>query len=303
MLNLLRAEILQMRYRKRVLVTLLLGLVAGLALPLNFVGKMMPYTAMDWEKAQLEQQVCLTHPMRAKDEFDCAVEHFLPEKAPLTQVVQDDLTSMMFLLILVVLGVVIFYTASDFTSGAITTQLTFTPQRSALLFVRTVTGALLGAALNSVVLIAAMSVTLVWYVAGNGFDTINEAPGLLKLLLSSLFLGAMLGAVAALFVFLFGGSLAAIGAVCATLLLIVFSMWLSVSVPTMPTSMAHLSPAYQAVALLDGGYTRVYYPTPESDPVMSFVITRGESLMYFSVAVVLLWLITAFLFNRRDLKH
>ncbi len=286
--NLLMAEFLRVRYRKRVLVSLLLMLAGGLMLPMTYVGGAMPVTAEERESARLQaiEEGCP----------DC-VGDYLRQPLDLSAL-GEYMKGYGLIIAFLALVTCILYVGSDFISGAISVHLTFTPSRGKLLAARTLVSGALGAVVSGTVLMAMCSVTLVWFVSANGFDAVGNANGMLELLVSGTLLGFFAGLVASLAVFL-GGMIPALGACAACTVIFLMSL----QGFALSAGWAHIFPWWQGIALLYGTYStdlgQLVDHTWQSNPT---TFTRVEALIYFPVVIGLLWVAAHIVFRRRDIR-
>lgn len=285
--NLLMAEVLRMRYRKRVLVSILLMLAGGLMLPMTYVGGAMPVTTEEVESARRQAMEegcpeCFNDYLRQPSDL-----------ATLVQYMSDFGLPIAFL----ALVTCILYVGSDFTSGAISVHLTFTPSRGKLLTARTLVSGVLGAVVSATVLMAMCSVTLVWFVSANGFDAVGNANGMLELFVTGTLLGFFAGLVASLAVFL-GGMILALGA-CAACTVI----WLMTMMGfLLPAQWAHIFPWWQGMALIRGKLSLDLGKFVDNTWQSNFTtFTRAEALVYFPVVIGLLWVAAHLSFRRRDI--
>ncbi|MFD0865360.1 hypothetical protein ACFQ06_05980 [Tessaracoccus lubricantis] len=291
-MHLLRAEVSRLQYRPRVVVGLVSVLLLGLIGPALWMSNARPYT---------DQEV--TEAVQAFEEDlprcpECTLEQYLPDVWGLNEVVHIGVAPWLLLVAVFVLILVLVYAGADFQSGAITTQLTFTPARLKLLSARTLVAGLLGAVLMAVAGIASGTVSVVWFVALRGYADLAPGSGLLGALIGAVVLGMVVGMVAALAVFLFHS-----GAVAGAVVAVVLLASLLVEVlgwDGAPHWVFHATPTRHAESLVVGLAERGYEQYPL---VRGETLSRTESLTYFLVLIAISAALAAVTFRRRDVKN
>lgn len=287
--NLLRAEFSRLLYRRRATYSLVLVLAIGLLAPTQWMPSTGPLTAQDHAWAQEGYQSCLEW-----EEFPdaCVYDQFLRVPMDFPEVVSSLASSVLFLGFVVFL-VVVTYVGSDFSSGALGTQLTFTPRRWAVLVSRSLAAGVLGAVLMAVGLLAATVESIVWFMAMFGFDAATPAIGLLGVVGAAVAYGALLGVIGALLVFLLNGTVLA---AAAGLLAVIATAWGDAIMYDGSTSLwFYLGPVWQGLALIQpelvGADT--YSPLP---------VSRLTGAAYHLVVIAVLAALAIPLFERRDIK-
>ncbi len=291
--NLAVAEASRLRHRSRATVVLLITLIVSLIGTPMFMTRVTPLTADDYAQAaaeyELSKETCST----------CTVESYLPGVFDFHEVVHIGIGPWMLLLAVFVLLATLIYVGADFASGAITTQLTFTPNRMQLLGARTFASGLFGAAMLGIAVIASSVVSVVWYLGVHGLSSLPADSGLLGTISGSLILGFVLGMLASLLVFLFNGGAYA-GATAAVVLIAAFALEMVAFDVASPAWLFHASPTRQAEALVVGlanpGYDQVPLHAAE-------LLTPGESLLYFATLLAVTATLAAFAFQRRDITN
>ena len=201
-------------------------------------------------------------------------------------------TSVLFLAFVVFL-VVVTYVGSDFSSGALGTQLTFTPRRWAVLVSRSLAAGVLGAVLMAVGLLAATVESVVWFMAMFGFNAATPAIDLLGVVGAAIAYGAFLGVIGALLVFLLNGTVLA---AAAGLLAVIVTAWGDALMYTGSTSLAfYFGPVWQGLAL-------VYPALVAGDVYAPIPVGRLTGAGYHLVVIALLAALAIPLFERRDVK-
>ncbi|NHB85272.1 hypothetical protein G7085_13235 [Tessaracoccus sp. HDW20] len=175
--HLMRGELARLRYRRRAWGSMILMLVAGLLAPAVWMEGIAMPTEADITLAMDE----LVRMQNQGDCLDCTFRDLLGWPT-FDVVVRNNLSAAGIAFAFLTFMVVVAYVGADFSSGAISTQLTFTPRRSLVLATRALACGVLGALLMAVGLLTTTGVTVVGYLATNGVDSIGEASGLLRLL-------------------------------------------------------------------------------------------------------------------------
>lgn len=288
--RLIRAELTRLLHRRRVLGSMLFFIAFAVVTPITWMETARPYTAKEIADArQLLADVALDCP-------DCTAENFLRPLWSFNDAIESGVLPFAYLLCAIVLLTTVVYAASDFSSGVIATQLTFTPRRRALVFARAVISALFGAVMMFVGIGATSAVTSVWFVAMRGYAEFGDTSRLLDLFIWATIFGALLGFAGALMVVLFNG---ATGAAAAVLALLLAGILLEALGPgVIPVTLFHFSPVRQSTAFLEG--RSELFGEDWTTPIMA--LGRGESLFYFAAVLVVLLAVTLLVFDRRDIK-
>jgi hypothetical protein len=288
--NLLRAEFSRLLYRRRATYSLVLMLALGLLAPTQWMPSSGPLTAQDRAWAQEQYLSCLEW---EEVPADCgSLETWLRVPMGFPDVVSSLATSVLFLAFVVFL-VVVTYVGSDFSSGALGTQLTFTPRRWAVLVSRSIAAGVLGAVLMAVGLLAATVESIVWFMAMFGFNAATPAIGLLGVVGAAIAYGAFLGVIGALLVFLLNGTVLA---AAAGLLAVILTAWGDALLYDGSNSVAfYFGPVWQGLAL-------VYPPLVAGDVYAPIPVGRLTGAGYHLVVIALLAALAVPLFERRDVK-
>ncbi len=289
-MDLLRAELNRLRYRRRFLWGLLAVLLVSLAAPMLWMDAARPLSQQELAEAQAAFD---SVPGECPE---CSAD-YLRDPWPFSVVVESGILPFVVMVAVMTLGITVLYVGSDFRSGAVATQLTFTPRRTALVLTRSAVSGLLGGCVMAIATVVSTVVSAIWFIALNGYEAFDATPALLGLVLAALFYGLVLGILGGLLTVLAGGA-----SLAATLLLGVFVvdvLTLSLSVEaTLPGWVYHLLPTQQAYALLHGS-AESYNMAGE----MFLTIGRVEAVVYHLLVVLLVAAVTLPLFVRRDIKN
>lgn len=291
--NLMLAEYSRLRYRNRFSMAVLSALIMGFVGPPLWMGGTAPLTADDYAAAaqeyELSREACT----------DCTVETFLRPVLTFHEAVYIGIAPWLIILAVLVLLLVLVYASADFASGAITTQLTFTPNRLQLLSARVLTSGVLGAILMGVAAVASAAVTIVWYVALHGYDSLPSNSGLLATMLAAILLGFFVGVITALVVFVFHGGTIAAALLAAILLACLLLEAIAYDV-NLPHWLFQMMPTRHAESLVVGSAYQAYEQVPLH---ASEALTRQGSLGYFAGLVAVAGVLAGILFQRRDVKN
>lgn len=287
--RLIRAELTRLLHRRRVVVSFLLLMAICVGAPMMYMESARPLN--DFEIAESYRSLAEV----GSDCLDCKVEDFRRSVWGLPEVMQYGLVPFAMLLAVLVLLIAVVYSGSDFASGVIGTQLTFTPKRSALVLARTVVGAIYGGALAGLGTAVTVTVTMVWFIAIRGYADVGDGSPVMELLIWTAVYGAILGALGSLVVVLCNGTTAAAALLFAVMIGSSFSEVLGTVAA--PGWVWHVLPTRQAEALVTG-YSQVMDEKWEP----AFTMVRSEAIGYHLVVLVLVAALTLFVFERRDIK-
>ncbi len=288
--NLMRSELSRLRYRRRAWGSMILMMLAGLLVPSMWMGsirrptpdeRLLAYIEFVRITATNECTGCTLAEMGGWWDFERAVN--------------DGIGAGALLLAFIAFIVVVTYVAADFSSGAMATQLTFTPRRSTVLTARMLACGVLGALLMLIGMLTATAVTVIGFLAVNGVGSIGAAPGLLDVLIGAVVYGWFIGLVASLLAFIIPNAPLAMAAAIGVLIgnaVIDLGKF-----ERMPTWVHRLLPIRTEEAMVQGSSVAV---DMMGEAVV--VITRWQSLVFHSVVVAVLFAVAAFVFERRDVR-
>ena len=291
-MNMLRAELSRLRYRRRTMWSLAGVLVMSLMVPVLWMEGARPLNDADHAEAA---EIFATIP--AEQCPDCRVADYLRTPWTFGDVVDSGLMPYAMLMGALVLLIVMLSVGSDLRSGAIGTQLTFTPRRSVLVVARAAVAGLLGAALMATAMVTSTVVSAVWFVAMNGYAALDATTSLLALVLSAGLYGAILGVLGALLTTLLGGASGA-GVLVVGVFVADILAQLILSETKAAAWLPHLLPTQQGIALLDG-----FVLGQSAYGQQLYEIGRGEAVAYHLIVTALVAAVTLPLFERRDIKN
>lgn len=291
--NLMRSELSRLRFRRRAWGSLILMLLIGVFTPMSWVDLIPEPSPSDQALARAELirmrltgecPTCVLSDVSANISFARAVETIFPQAA--------------LIFAFLAFMIVVTYVGADFTSGALATQLTFTPRRRVLLAARSLACGVLGAALMLAGMVAAVTSTVVAYLAANGTASIGAASGLLELVGASLLYGFLLGVIAALVTFIVGNT--PLSMTAAVAVLFASLMLEDTSTTRLEPFVYHLLPMRTGLAVLTGGSSFLdAFVGSGAEPI---VVTRPEAIAFHLGVIALLAVVAAVVFERRDIK-
>lgn len=307
MLGLLRAELLRLFSDRKVAVVAVLVLGLGFWVGSSLIEVLKPYTALDWEEAQRQSNdaqinldvICGSGTSRA----DCsslpssvAVEGFLRPQLNFEQLAITTLGTTTQAGLFAVVVLVTLMIGSEFNTGSIGTQLTFTPRRMPLLWAKVAAAAICGVCLMAFWSVSMVGLDVFFFLNLRGTEGL-VAGGMLAVQIGrALLVGAVMAALAALVTM-------ALASTVKTWVLISAGLVLSQFLETSENlaQIAGLLPTTNVLSLINGEWTRTIYngegvrqePTPHLD--------YGYSLGYaaFWVVVFGIWASTSF--SRRNI--
>lgn len=290
--NLMRSELSRLRYRRRAWGSVILVILAGVFLPASWADQIRQPGSQEILLAQVD----LVRMQATGECPDCTLDnvvYFLTfDEAVVTVLPQAALV-----LAFIAFMIVVTYVGADFTSGALATQLTFTPQRGILLAARTLACGVLGAVLTLVGIGTTVASMVVSYMAVNGIGSIGPAHGLLELIASTMFYGFIVGLIAALVTFTIRSTPLSMAAAVAVL--VVNLLIDDMVVAGRDAWIYHLLPLRNAIAMI---YGRSDLTDPFTDGPNFGVVTRGESLIFHLCVIAVLAVVAGLVFERRDVK-
>lgn len=288
--NLMRSELSRLRFRRRAWGSLILMMLAGLVIPMTWMGQIRQPTDNELELAKVN----LMRIQVLGDCPDCTLQD-VTLWMDLERVIHDGIGPSGLAIAFIAFMIVVTYVGADFSSGALATQLTFTPRRRVVLAARTLACGLLGSLLMVVGIVTVTAVTIIGYLAVNGIGSIGTAPGLLGIVTGGAVYGFFIGVIAALVTFIIPSTPLAMAAGVAAL---VGNSLVESSFYSRPDSwVLHLMPIVNGQAMLMGNAAEgglFYWSTGQ--------LSRGDAMVFHVVVIVVLFALAAALFERRDIK-
>jgi membrane protein len=278
-LGLLRAELLRLFSDRKVAVVAVLVLGIGFWISSSLVEVLKPYTALDWEDAQRQSNdaqinldvICGS----GTSGVDCsslpwsvAVEGFLRPQLNFEQLAITTLgtTTQAGLFAVVVLITVMI--GSEFNTGSIGTQLTFTPRRMPLLWAKVAASAICGVCLMVFWSVSMVGLDVFLFLNLRGAEGLVAGGTLAAQIGRALLMGAVMAALAATVTM-------ALASTVRTWVLISAGLVLSQFLETSKNlaQIAGLLPTTNMLSLINGEWTRTIYngegvrqePTPHID--------------------------------------
>jgi membrane protein len=307
MVNLLRAEILRLVSDRKVVMLAGLVLLFGFWIASAMSEVLMPYSALDWDNAQRQSndvQISLEVACgQGGVATDCSslpasvtVEGFLRPQLSFEQFVITTLgpTTQVGLFALAVLIMVMI--GSEFSTGAISTQLTFTPRRAPLLWAKVVAYAICGVCLAAFWTVSMVVLDAFIFLNLRGAEGLTAGASLAAQIGRALLAGLVIAVLTALM------TVAVASTVKAGLLIsaaLVISQFFESSKNL--AQIAGLLPTTNALSLVDGEWNRARY---NGDGVLSQPLMHldyGYSLGYAAFWLVVFGIWAFVSFSRRNI--
>ena len=307
MLNLLRAELLRLVSDRKVMVLAAFVLGVGFWISASMAEALRPYTALDWDEARRQSndaQINLEVTCGSSfSNSDCTalptnitVEGFLRPQMSFEQLVVSSLepTAQMGLLIVVVLITVMI--GAEFSTGAIGTQLTFTPRRLPLLWAKALASAICGACLMAFWTALMVVLGVFFYLNMRGIEGLTAGSLLGAQVGRALLAGAVMGMLAALVTMALASTVKTWVLISAGLAL---SQFLESSRDIAQT--VWLLPTANVLSFVNGKWSRTIYNSDgvRQEPVPH--LDYGYSLGYVVFWLVVIGIWASVSFSRRNI--
>lgn len=290
--HLMRSELSRLRFRRRAWGSLVLMMLAGLLIPLSWMSQVRQPDARELVLAQVN----LMRTQALGQCPNCTIND-VTGTMDLARAIHDGIGPSGLVVAFLAFMIVVTYVGADFSSGALATQLTFTPRRRAVLTARVLACGLLGSLLMTVGLVTVAAVTVIGYMAVNGIGSLGTAPGLLGIVTGGAVYGFLLGIIAALVTFIIPSTPLAMASGVAVLVGDgVVEGWYFNSDPSWEVH--RFMPIVNGYAMLMGNIG-------ESGALASggrAFLSRGEAILYHGVVIGVLFVLAVLLFERRDIK-
>lgn len=304
MTDLLKAEFLRLVSRRLSWILLALVLVLGAGLAIGASGQARPIDSTDWDDAraqyaQMQQswdaEFCNEPPYPCGAEEDLVVEDFLRIPRDYDDLMQEALGGGL----LVLIAATVLASAlvgGEFSSGSLSTQLTFTPRRLPVMAAKVAASTAAAVGLMFAYVVAVMVAGTMAFLMLRGGAEVQagaDVPLLIGRLLVTAFFLALLAASLTFGLGSTGLTLAA------GVLLVVGSAALVTEANDIPDLVVRLMPSLNLFALVDGQHVFTIWP---ANGVMREVeFTYWWALGYATALVVLVATVSAVVFRRRDL--
>lgn len=308
MLGLLRAELLRLFSDRKVAVVAVFVLGIGFWVGSSLVEMLKPYTALDWEEARRQSNdaqinldvICGS----GTPGVDCstlpsnvAVEGFLRPQLSFEEFAITTLgtTTQVGLFAVVVLITVMI--GSEFNTGSIGTQLTFTPRRMPLLWAKVAASAICGVCLLAFWSVAIVVLDVFLFLNLRGTEGLAAGGVLAAQIGRALLVGAVMAAMAALVTM-------ALASTVKTWVLISAGLVLSQFLETSKNlaQIAGLLPTANLLSLINGEWSRTIYNSEgmRQEPIPH--LDYGYSLGYAVFWLVVFGIWASASFSRRNIR-
>ncbi|MDO5093888.1 MAG: ABC transporter permease subunit [Propionibacteriaceae bacterium] len=305
MTNLLRAELLRIASSRIMIWIALLGVAVGSVVGMSLAELARPVTNEDITEAQValgDRLIAIEEDCRASA-TPCDQEHIIQE-VPLEDFIRTPLAfedllrgtssatgSIALFAAVVAVTVVI---GSEFTSGSLGTQLTFTPRRLPVLWAKTLTGMLTGGAIMAWWLLVGFLINVVVFLQLRGATDLLAGPAVAAELGRYLLLGLWGGLLAALLTMALGSALRAWVVIAA-----VFQI--SLILDGVGGTWEWLLPTSVLEALANG-YWVTYLMTATGEDAGSVALSYPAATAYAVVVTVAFAIWACISFTRRDIR-
>lgn len=308
---LMNAELLRLVSRRTVWLLVLLVVAAAAIQSLLLASRVAPLTQADHAQAQASYEMELQwyeeelrNCERSAEGCDWLADYDPDLSNHLRQVwsfdeflrVQIDSGTPAVLLVLIV-ALVVVVTGSDFTSGALATQLTFTPHRISLLGAKTIAGLVAGLGLSVVALVTGIVVSTLVFLSTRGASEIWISRDHLAFGGRYLATVAAMSLLAALITML-------IGSPVLTLIVIAVLGIISYAIQTSYEPalwLTRLMPSSNLQAMYTGEYVDYVWIRSIEAQVQRTIATFDTAVLYHVVLIILLAFVAGWRFQRRDL--
>lgn len=318
MTGLLASEFLRVASRRSTWAVTLLLLVLAAVQPLLLLESVRPLDAADHRAAQETRAA----EIRARDEYlaECTDPQCLTvddwEIGPLSSYLRyvqpfEDFAVWQFetgaqyvgIAFILVWGIVA--ATSDFRTGVLSTQLTFTPQRLPVMAARVVSVLAAGVSMAVLAVCASVGASTFGYISVSGPEGLTAGTHLL-VVAGRLVLGTALFLLATMFlaVLLGHGTVSVVVAALTVIgsVLVILSAWrLGVD-----NWFVKLLPVPTGAALVEGSFSDPYgvgTEGPNGEYVLPTILTFTDGLVYWTVLTVALGLVAGWAFRRRDVAR
>lgn len=310
MINLIKAELLRLVSRRLLWVTMAALVVVTLLQTLLSMNLVAPLTERDYAQAQAnyESELEYWEQWQAECEADAyctddwdmsttSMEDYLRSVWSFEEFVAQQYVAGSWVLIFVVIFLTAVVVGADFTNGALSTQLTFTPRRTRVFVAKLIAGVSAGMMAVAVpILVGGVSSILVFISLRPpaDLDLSMTAVALLGRFLTTTFVTTLFVGLMAM---LLGSTL---GALAGTAGVVVVSYFVSSMMWDSPSAQKFL-PTNNFTALLEGSYTWWWYNSGLEESVDQVLIDFPQAVVYAGAVLVLLASAALLRFTRRDL--
>lgn len=303
MINLLKAEFLRLVSRRLTWALLFVTVAFAALITLMMAGQVRALNADDYALAQqqygdylafFDSAECTDHPGTCGSPEGVTVANFLRVPVDYEPYMSGAMSSAPLVLVATTVLASLLI-GSEFSSGSLSTQLTFTPRRGRVMAAKVVAATAGAVALMAAYIAAAMAFgTIAFMMLRGGSDVVASVA--LPLQFGGLLLATLATAVlSASLTFAFGSSGLTLGAGVVVLL----GSWLYTLSADDRRIIGLFLPNVNLGALIGGGYEFSYW-----DPVTQSnlpITTLGFAALYALVLVAVVTAVSAWVFRRRDL--
>lgn len=305
MANLLRAELLRIASNRIVMWIALLGVAAGSLVGMSQAEEARPVTNDDIAQAQAAlddvlvavEQECRVSATPCDWDYilqNMALEDHVRTPLAFEDLVTGTINAMGPIALLAAVAAVTVVIGSEFTSGSLGTQLTFTPRRLPVLWAKTLTATLAAAAIVAWWLLAGFLIDVVVFLQMRGAADLLAGPDVVVVLGRYLILGLWGGLFAALLTMAMGSALR-------TWVLIVAVLQVSLVFESSGSTWSWVLPT-SVLGVLANGYWQAYSMTPADEDAGSVLLGYSAATVYAACVAVVFAIWASISFTRRDIR-
>lgn len=309
MINLLRAELLRTFSSRIMLLVAVVGLAVGCWSGMGQAAEARPLSVTDVAEAEAlrDEAVIIRHEACSAEYgssdcgaqlIDATLEEFLRQPTTFESLAISTASFTGLLGLLAVVVAVTWVIGSEFSTGSLSTQLTFTPRRLPLLWAKVLTSTVASGAIMAWWLAAGLLINVVIFLQLRGVHELLADPTLALILLRYLVLGVWVGLLSALLTMAVGSTLRAWGLLASVLLLSQGVYGLLGSVRPWTTML----PTTNLAALLNGHWVDVL-PTSSGLNLGEAHLSYAEASVYMACCTAVLVVWACLSFSRRDIRR
>lgn len=307
--NVIKAELLRLVSRRFVWVTAIALMAVAVFQSVSMTQWLAPLTEQDyaaaqesyeWAQEEWENWVtsCEAEPGCSTSDWEIGtVEDHLRYVASFQEYVEQQFSVGAVALLVVIVFTIITVSAADFSNGSLATQLTFTPRRGWVLVAKAITGLVAGVGLGLATIAAGLLASTLTFLSLRPPSELTVNQQFLATAGRFAVTVLVVSLLAALVAMLMGGTVGALLVSAGTGIGSVLLHELAWERPDLQA----LLPAAHAIALATGDYTAYRYDEFTGGGTYLRLLTFTDALGYSSVLLILVALLTAWRFQRRDL--
>lgn len=305
MIDLLRAEFLRVASRRVAWIVLIAAVAVAALVAVSGSSATRPLDATDHALAQEQfqeyqegrEETCREYPEECGDEFDLAVTDFLREVMDYEDYISSaNEVGLLFVALGAVLAAAL--VGGEFRTGAIATQLTFTPRRIPVMMAKLLVATASGVAVVLAYLTTVTVIGTISFLMLRGASDLTASVEMPLLLLRLLLASALVSALAAALAFVVASTLLAVGL---GLVALIVSEFIVTGYGHEFPSWLWLLPTPNLMVLLYRDYEYVRWDPVLMTDVPTILMGFWQAVVYGAVLVLVTTVVGALVFRRRDL--